>query len=200
MEFNMHKLTRQDLFSLEKYAEQRGHFRQQVMLHKKPRRVAIGPYAVLYFEDRLTIQYQIQEMLRAEKIFEAQGIEEELAAYNPLIPDGSNLKATLMFEYPDPTMRKKELAALVGVENQVWLQVADHPKVYAIANEDLERSTQDKTASVHFIRFELTLVMVRDFHVDNNIYVGITHPHYQEMVQLSHDTIISLTQDLSKEH
>lgn len=195
----MYKLTRNDLFSLESYAQHRDDFRKQVMQHKKNRRVTIDEFAVLYFEDRLTIQYQIQEMLRAEKIFEARAIEEELAAYNPLIPEGSNLTATLMFEYPDPAMRRKELAQLVGVENQIWLQVHTHPKVDAIANEDLERSTKDKTAAVHFIRFELSAAMVRDFHVGNIIKVGISHPHYQQMTQLSDETIKSLSHDLKKE-
>jgi hypothetical protein len=151
----MTHLNASDLMSLEQYARQRSDFRAKVLEHKKRRQVALGPNATLYFEDRLTIQYQVQEMLRIERIFEPAGIDEELSAYNPLIPDGSNWKATFMLEYPDVEQRKRELARLIGVEDKVWVQVEGHDKVYAIADEDLERDTEEKTSSVHFLRFEL---------------------------------------------
>src|SRR3990172_10367639 len=151
----MKKLNREDLFSLEKYAEIRPQFRAQVMAHKQNRQVAIGPHATLYFEDRLTMQYQVQEMLRIERVFEAEGIEDEVAVYNPLIPDGTNWKATFMVEIGDIEARRVALMQMVGIENQVWVQVAGSERVYAIADEDLERATEDKTSSVHFLRFEL---------------------------------------------
>ena len=156
----MDKLTRRDLYSLEQYAENRADIRARVMAHKKDRKVHIGPNATLYFEDRQTIQYQIQEMLRVERIFEAGGIEEELAAYNPLIPDGSNWKATFMIEEADVDRRRALLAGLIGIEDRVWVRVDGHDPVYAIADEDLDRETADKTSSVHFLRFELTAAMV----------------------------------------
>jgi len=144
------KLMREDLMSLEQYAEKRNDFRAQVMEHKKSRQVAIGPNATLYFEDRMVMQYQVQEMLRIERIFEKEAIQEELDAYNPLIPDGSNWKATFMLEYPDIEQRKVELARLLGIEKKVWVRVGELDKVYPIANEDLERETEEKTSSVHF--------------------------------------------------
>ena len=171
-------LDRQDLLSLEQYAEQRADFRSRVMAHKKDRRVDIGPNLSLYFEDRLTIQYQIQEMLRIEKIFEADAIQEELDTYNPLIPDGSNLKATAMFEFEDVELRQKRLAELVGVENHIWLRVAGHEKVYAIANEDLERSTDTKTSAVHFLRFELNEDMAAAASTGSDISFGVDHDFY----------------------
>ncbi|HHO69252.1 MAG TPA: DUF3501 family protein, partial [Gammaproteobacteria bacterium] len=151
----MQKLQRSDLFSLEKYAEVRDDFRQKVIAHKKNRRVPLGPMAALYFEDRLTMQYQVQEMLRIERIFEAAGIQEELDAYNPLIPDGSNWKATFMVEIADEAERRRRLAELIGIEDKVWVRVEGFDPVFAIADEDLERDTEDKTSSVHFMRFEL---------------------------------------------
>lgn len=151
----MSKLSRDDLYSLEKYAAIRPEFRARVMEHKKHRRVAIGPHAVLYFEDALTMQYQVQEMLRLERIFEPEGIQEELDVYNPLIPDGSNWKATFMVEYEDEGERRAALARLIGIEKRVWVQAEGCGKVYPIANEDLERETEDKTSAVHFLRFEL---------------------------------------------
>jgi len=156
----MHKLNRSDLLSLEEYAEQRPEFRQRILEHKKHRKIHIGDNATLYFEDRLTLQYQIQEMLRIEKIFEREGIEEELSAYNPLIPDGQNLKATFMIEYGDPAERQVALQQLLGIESLIWLQVDGYNKVYAIADEDLERATTDKTSAVHFMRFELDREMI----------------------------------------
>ena len=174
----MSKLSREDLYSLEKYAELRPEYRARVMEHKKNRRLPIGPNANLYFEDALTMQYQIQEMLRIEKIFEAAGIQEELDAYNPLIPDGSNWKATFMMEFPDPEERKHKLGQLLGIEKQVWLQVADFARSSPIANEDLERETEDKTSSVHFLRFELSPEMVAAVKDGAAISAGIDHPNY----------------------
>jgi hypothetical protein len=156
----MEPLRREELFSLEKYAEKRAEFRDEVLQHKKHRRVDIGPNLTLYFEDRLTVQYQVQEMLRIERIFEAAGIQEELDAYNPLIPDGGNLKCTAMFEFEEVAERRRRLAELTGVENHVWLQVMGLEKVHAIANEDLVRSTEEKTSAVHFMRFELSPEMI----------------------------------------
>jgi hypothetical protein len=151
----MRKLTREDLYSLEQYADMRPEFRQKVMEHKKDRRLMLGTNATLYFEDRVTMQYQVQEMLRIERIFEADGINEELDAYNPLIPDGNNWKATFMIEFPDVDERQQMLAQLVGIEDRVYMQVADFDRVYPIADEDLERDTEEKTSAVHFLRFEL---------------------------------------------
>lgn len=151
----MEKLDRSKLWSLEEYAEQRAAFRAAVMTHKEPRRVALGPHATLYFEDFTTMKYQVQEMLRAEKIFTGPEITEELEAYNPLIPDGRNWKATFMIEYPDVEERRHALAQLRGIETAIWARIGDHDKVFAIANEDLERTTEEKTSAVHFLRFEL---------------------------------------------
>jgi len=175
----MAKLTRQDLFSLEKYAEIRNDFRAEVIAHKKNRRVPLGDHAALYFEDRLTMQYQIQEMLRIEKIFEAAGIQEELDVYNPLIPDGSNWKATFMMEYADENERRAALAKLVGVEKDVWMRVAGFDPVFPISNEDLDRTAPDKTASVHFMRFELTPGMVVAVKSGAEISAGVSHRNYQ---------------------
>ncbi len=174
----MHALQRKDLFSLEEYAEQRSEFRQRVLKHKIPRRVAIGEALVLYFEDRLTVQYQIQEMLRIEKIFEAAGIAEELETYNPLIPDGRNLKVTAMLEYQDVEHRKRRLAELRGLEDLVWLQVTGHQKVFAIANEDLERSNAEKTSAVHFMRFEFSPEMIVALSTGSELSAGCDHPNY----------------------
>ncbi len=175
----MKTLSRADLMSLEQYAEQREAFRQRVMEHKCTRRLALGDHAALYFEDALTIQYQVQEMLRIEKIFEAPGIQEELDVYNPLIPDGHNLKATFMLEYADVDERKAALAQLVGIEEQVWLQVEGCARVTPVANEDLDRSAPDKTASVHFLRFELSLEMISALKAGAPLLAGIEHPNYQ---------------------
>lgn len=172
------KLTRQDLYSLEEYAERRAEFRSRLMQHKKARRLALGPHATLYFEDRLTIQYQVQEMLRAERIFEPTGIEEELQAYIPLIPDGRNWKATFMLEYDDPEQRGIALAKLIGIEDHVWVQVAGCNRVPAIADEDLDRDTPDKTSSVHFLRFELSGAMCEAVKAGADINAGIAHAHY----------------------
>ena len=179
----MNKLNREALFSLEKYAEVRPEFRARVMAHKKNRRLPIGPNAALYFEDALTMQYQIQEMLRIERIFEAAGIQEELDAYNPLIPDGSNWKATFMMEYPDEEERRIQLAKLLGVEKHVWAQVADFARVTPIADEDLEREDEHKTSSVHFLRFELTPEMVTAVKNGATVSMGVDHPSYTYAVE-----------------
>lgn len=178
----MQHLSRTDLLSLEQYAEQRPAFRNQVMAHKKVRQVALGDHATLYFEDRMTIQYQIQEMLRVERIFEAAGIEEELAAYNPLIPDGSNWKATFMLEYPEVEQRREQLAQLQGIEQAIYIEVAGHGRVTPIANEDLDRTTSEKTSSVHFMRFELTAEMIAALRAGAALAMGIDHPNYQQRV------------------
>ena len=175
----MKKLTRDDLMTLEEYAKQRPAFRAQVLDHKKPRKISLGDHATLYFEDRLTMQYQIQEMLRVERIFEEEGIMEELNAYNPLIPDGQNLKATFMIEYPDPAERKQALEKMIGIEDKVWVKIDDFDKVYAIADEDLERENAEKTSSVHFLRFEFDKAMVESAKKGKPLAMGIDHPAYQ---------------------
>jgi hypothetical protein len=194
----MNKLTRNDLYSLEKYAEVRPRFRSQVMAHKKNRQVAIGPNATLYFEDRLTMQYQVQEMLRIERIFEAGGINDELEAYNPLIPDGSNWKATFMVEFPDVDERREALKRLKGIETRVWARVAGYEPVRPYADEDLEREDEDKTSSVHFLRFELTPEMVKAVKQGAAIAMGIDHPAYSHQLDpLPQAVRDSLAQDLS---
>ena len=190
-------LTRDDLYSLEKYAVVRKDFRAKVIEHKKNRRLALGEHAALYFEDKLTMQYQIQEMLRIERIFEPEAIQEELDVYNPLIPDGNNWKASFMLEYPDLEERRQALARLVGIENRVWMQVEGYDKVYPIANEDLDRSTPDKTASVHFMRFELTPAMVSAVKEGASIRAGIDHPEYRVEVVVPQNVRDSLAADLA---
>ena len=179
----MNKLSREDLYSLEEYAQRRVEFRAEVMAHKKNRKLTLGGNASLYFEDALTMRYQVQEMLRIERIFEAEGIQEELDAYNPLIPDGSNWKATFMMEYPDPEERRVKLAGLIGIEDKVWVQVADFDRVYAIADEDLERTDAEKTSSVHFLRFELTPEMVRAVKAGAAVSAGIEHSNYSHAAE-----------------
>jgi hypothetical protein len=178
----MKKLRRDDLYSLERYAEKRGEMRQEVMAHKKSRQVRLGEHAGLYFEDRVTMLYQVQEMLRAERIFEQAGIEEELAAYNPLVPDGSNWKATFMVEYPDPEERRVVLTKLIGIEDKAWVQVHGHDRVWAIADEDMDREDGTKTSSVHFLRFELTPEMAAAVKGGADIAMGIDHPEYRHAV------------------
>ena len=192
----MEKLQREDLYSLEQYAEKRAEFRARVLEHKKNRRVDIGPNLSLYFEDRLTIQYQVQEMLRIEKIFEADGIREELEAYNPLIPDGSNLKCTAMFEFEDVIERKRRLAELAGVENHVWVQAGDLEKVYAIANEDLDRSTDEKTSAVHFMRFEFSDKMKEALASGATLSMGVDHDLYPHSVIIEDLVRAALMNDL----
>jgi hypothetical protein len=177
------KLRPEDLFGLEQYAKQRPEFRPKVIAHKRNRTLQCGPNATWLFEDRLTVQYQVQEMLRIERIFESEGIADELGAYNPLIPDGSNWKATLLIEYPDPDERKVALAGLKGVEDRCWVQVAGHERVFAIADEDLERENDDKTSSVHFLRFELAPAMVAAAKGGAAVNVGIDHVNYRHAVE-----------------
>ena len=197
----MTKLSREDLWSLEQYAEKRNQFRAEVMAHKKNRQLALDDNARLYFEDALTVRYQIQEMLRIEKVFDRAGIEEELEAYNPLIPDGSNWKATMMLEYDDVDQRKQQLAQLKGIEKSVWMQVVGNDKVYPIADEDLEREDQDKTSSVHFLRFELGPKMIADLHGGAELRAGIDHPAYAKIDKVVANNIRdSLLQDLVKPH
>jgi Protein of unknown function (DUF3501) len=172
----MPKLDRTQLLSLEAYAAKRPQIRATIIAHKKPRRVEIGPHATLIFEDFLTMQYQVQEMLRAERIFEAAGIEEEIAAYNPLIPDGNNWKATFLIEYEDVDERRTALAQLIGVEHRVWVRIGSARPVFSIANEDLPRSNDEKTAAVHFLRFELTPAMITAAKAGAAIAIGIDHP------------------------
>lgn len=191
------KLTREDLWSLEDYSEQRPAFRDQVIAHKKPRQVALGPHATLYFEDALTMKYQIQEMLRVEKIFNRAEIEEELEAYNPLIPDGSNWKATFMIEYRDVDERRQALARMAGIENKVWVRVDDGEKIYAIANEDQERSTDEKASAVHFMRFELSPDDIAGIKFGNTIRMGIDHPELPYEITVSQETATSLANDLA---
>lgn len=179
----MEKLQRKDLWSLEDYAQKRVVFRERIMQHKRERTLHIGPNVTLLFEDRLTMQYQVQEMLRAERIFEADGIQEELDTYNPLIPDGSNFKATMLIEFEDVTERQQALTQLIGIEDQTWIQVAGFDRVMAIADEDMERETGEKTSSVHFLRFELKPEMVDALKKGAVLNAGISHPNYHHLLQ-----------------
>jgi hypothetical protein len=190
-------LTRESLYSLEKYAELRNQFRQEVMEHKRNRRLALGTNATLYFEDRMTMQYQVQEMLRIERIFEPAAIQEELDTYNPLIPDGSNWKATFMVEFPDVEERKAMLERLIGVEDKVWMQIGELPKIRPISDEDLERSDDVKTSAVHFMRFELTSEQVQHLKDGAELAAGIDHDVYQvEIRPISENIRLSLLKDL----
>lgn len=192
----MRKLDHDTLYSLEKYARERNAFRARVMEHKKNRRVPIGEHAALYFEDALTMQYQVQEMLRLERIFEPEGIQDELDVYNPLIPDGRNWKATFMVEYADVDERKKALARLVDIEKAVWMQVEDCARIHPVANEDLDRQTDEKTASVHFMRFELTPEMAAAVKRGAGIAAGIDHPAYRAEARLPPAVRDSLAADI----
>ena len=193
----MQKLTRDDLLSLEQYADERPAFRDRVMAHKKNRRLDLGTNAALYFEDRLTMQYQVQEMLRIERIFEADGINEELEAYNPLIPDGSNWKATFMIEFPEADERQKMLEQLVGIEDRVYVQVEDFARVFAIADEDMDRSDEQKTSAVHFMRFELPAEQSVALKSDASLIAGIDHENYRVEVSPVADNVRnSLLNDL----
>ena len=192
----MRTLTRDDLLSLERYAVERPAFRARVLAHKKTRRVALDSHLTLYFEDRLTIQYQVQEMLRIERIFEPAGIDDELAAYNPLVPDGSNLKATFMLEYPDVAERRIALARLVGIEHGLWAQVAGHGRVVAIADEDLERATADKTSAVHFLRFEFDGAMRAALRGGAALAFGSEHPAASLACTVDDATRAALAADL----
>lgn len=191
----MDKLDIGDLYSLEEYARHRDEFRARVMEHKRHRRLQLGEHLTLCFEDRLTMQYQIQEMLRAERIFEDDGIREELAAYNPLIPDGHNWKATLLIEFPDPAERAWQLQRLVGIEHRIWVQVDGFAPVTAIADEDLERSTAHKTSAVHFLRFELTPEMIAALKNGASLAAGVDHPEYsfrsQALPELLRESLVA---------
>ncbi len=193
----MQKLTRDDLMSLEQYSVERVAFRDQVMAHKKNRRLDLGTNAALYFEDRLTMQYQVQEMLRIEKIFEADGINEELEAYNPLIPDGSNWKATFMIEFPEAEERQEMLEQLVGIENRVYVQVADFDRVFAVADEDLDRADENKTSAVHFARFEFPPEQANALREGAPLIAGIDHDNYRvEICPVADNIRTSLINDL----
>ncbi len=191
------RLARADLMSLEQYSTARKEFRERVLAHKRNRLIAIGPNVTWAFEDRLTIQYQIQEMLRVERIFEAAGIQDELDAYNPLIPDGSNWKVTFLIEFPDPEERKQRLAVMKGIEDRCWVQVEGMERSFAIADEDLERENEEKTSSVHFLRFELNSEMVAKVKAGAPVKVGIDHPQYNFEVQLASAQRDSLARDLA---
>jgi hypothetical protein len=194
----MTALSRQDLWSLEEYAELRPDFRARVMAHKKTRQLALGEYARLYFEDALTVKYQVQEMLRIEKVFDAQGIDEELGAYNPLIPDGHNWKATFMIEYDDPAERAEKLSQMIGIEDRVWLQVDGCEALYPIADEDLSRATEEKTSAVHFLRYELDAHMIASVKDGASIRAGINHPGLPLAgLQVAADVRASLAADLA---
>ena len=175
----MHKIDRDSLLSLEAYARQRDEFRARVIAHKKNRTVHLGAHVTLVFEDELTMRYQIQEMLRIERTFEEQGIRDELDVYNPMIPDGSNLKATMLIEYADADERKLALSKLKGIEDRVWVQVEGCARVYAIADEDLERENEEKTSAVHFLRFELSAEMKQALKRGAGLSMGVEHPDYQ---------------------
>lgn len=192
----MRKLTASDLMSLEDYHKARAEFRRRTLEHKRPRQVHIGPVATLYFEDRQTIQYQVQEMLRVERIFEAEAVEDELAAYNPLIPDGSNFKATFMIEVPDVEERRRKLRELVGIEARLYARVDGHDRSYAIADEDMERKTEDKTSAVHFVRFELDAAMKAALQGGAGLAFGIDLPAYTHETQTAAATRESLLGDL----
>ena len=182
----MKKLNKSDLFSLEEYSINRDSFRKKVLEEKRRRKVYIGEHVALLFENKNTIQYQIQEMLRIEKIFDAEGIQEELDAYNPLIPDGTNLKAVMLIEYPNVEERKEKLKILKGIEKKIWIKVGSHNKVFAIADEDLEREDETKTSAVHYLRYEFSASMINDWKNDSSVVMGIDHENYQ-----SSETIIS---------
>jgi hypothetical protein len=178
----MARIERGSLLSLEAYARERDAFRARVIEHKKRRTVHLGDHVTLIFEDELTVRYQIQEMLRIERIFEEAGIEDELEVYNPLVPDGSNLKATMMIEYPDVAERQLALARLKGIEDRVWVQVEGGARVYAIADEDLERENEEKTSAVHFLRFEVDAAMRKALRDGAQLRIGVDHPQYQAQV------------------
>jgi hypothetical protein len=193
----MKLLSKKDLFGLEEYSEIRNEFRAKVMKHKENRRLAFNNHAVLYFEDALTMQYQVQEMLRIERIFESEGIQQELDVYNALIPEGSNWKATFMIEYTDVQERKAALAKLIGIEKSIWVNVEESEKVYAIANEDMDRETEDKTSAVHFMRFELTKDMITNIKVGLPIVFGIDHDFYKTEIIVSPKVQRALIIDLN---
>ena len=192
----MDKLDRSRLWSLEQYATERPAFRAEVIAHKKRRQLQLNDHATLHFEDFITMKYQVQEMLRVERIFEPQGIEEEIAAYNPLIPDGANWKATFMIEYPDVEQRRRALAMLTGIEHRVWTRIGNGPRLFCIANEDLDRSTDAKTAAVHFMRFELDPAAIDRLRTGATLTFGIDHDRMNCAVTVTGETLAALIADL----
>jgi hypothetical protein len=191
-------VTRESLMTLEAYARARPEFRRSVLEHKKHRNLSLGEHMRLTFEDELTIRYQIQEMLRIEKTFEEQGILDELQAYNPLIPDGSNFKATMLIEYDDVEQRKHELARLIGIEDTVWVQVGNGPRIHAVADEDMERENDAKTSAVHFLRFELPATQVAALKGGAALSAGVDHPNYRTQVSPVPETLrTALINDLA---
>jgi hypothetical protein len=193
----MQKLAPTDLYTLETYARERPAFRAHVLAHKQTRNVQIGPHLTLLFEDRLTVQYQVQEMLRIERTFEAAGIQDELDAYNPLIPDGTNLKATMLIEYADAAERAQRLMELHGIEHRVVLHVGTQAPITAIADEDLDRSTEQKTSAVHFLRFEFTTAHVSAFKAGAQARLVVDHPRYHAEAELVPRTLVALAADLN---
>jgi len=189
-------ITADNLMSLEAYSKFRKTHKHEVLAHRQLRTVHLGEHITLQFESEMTIRYQIQEMLRIEKIFEEEGIQQEIDAYAPLVPDGSNWKATMLIEYPDVNERKRELARLIGVEDRMFIEVEGHARVYAIADEDLDRETEDKTSSVHFLRFELTPAMCASVKAGASLKVGCDHTHYPYHCDIAADTLSSLAGDL----
>jgi len=193
----MARISRDSLLSLEAYAKQRAQFRAKVMAHKKTRTVHLGQHLTLIFEDELTMRYQIQEMLRIERTFEEEGIASELDAYNPLVPDGENFKATMLLEFPEVESRRVWLGRLIGIEDCVWVRISGHPPVYAIADEDMERETEEKTSAVHFLRFELSPQMCRSLRDGAALAVGVDHPAYSAKIDpVPPETRQALTADL----
>ena len=194
-------LTHSDLHSLEEYSRIRDEFKKAAVNHRKQRQVTIGDHMTLHFEDRVTVKYQIQEMLLIEKTFLSEGIQDELDAYNPLVPTGSNLKATLTIEYGDPAVRAEKLKELHRVEDRIFVQVFGHDPVYAIADEDMDRSNDEKTAAVHFLRFELTEEMIQDFRkMDKDVFVGVDHPSYNEVTKVNIITKEMLSKDFDEDN
>jgi hypothetical protein len=187
----MNKLLPADLMSLERYSRERPEFRARVIAHKKQRQLSVGPHTMWLFEDRLTVQYQVQEMLRTERIFEAEGIAEELEAYNPLIPDGRNWKVTLLIEFPDPEVRKVQLEKMRGIEDRCYVQVAGCDRLFAIADEDMERENETKTSAVHFLRFELAESMAEALKNGASLSVGVDHPSYHHAISALDETVRS---------
>ena len=193
----MGSITAESLMSLEQYAKARKSFRERVLAHKKDRTVKLGEHVTLVFEDELTMRYQIQEMLRVERIFEEEGIREELDAYNPLVPDGSNWKATMLIEYPDPEERRQALATLIGIEDRVWVKVEGHARIHAIADEDLDRENDQKTSAVHFLRFELPPAAKQALRGGAGLSLGVEHANYSATIdKVSPATADSLLKDL----